>query len=70
MLRDGLIAFVRKGGHAIDDVIGQAKTLLLQKRAAPAGACRASSTSRTTRRTATSSAATSATTSSSRGRGR
>ena len=33
-LRDGLIAFVRKGGHAIDDVIGQAKTLLLQKRAA------------------------------------
>ncbi|WP_224363736.1 response regulator [Hyalangium versicolor] len=33
-LRDGLIAFVRKGGHAIDEVIGQAKTLLLQKRAA------------------------------------
>jgi PAS domain S-box-containing protein len=36
-LRDGLIAFVRKGGHAIDDVIGQAKTLLLQKRAATHG---------------------------------
>jgi PAS domain S-box-containing protein len=34
ILRDGLIAFVRKGGHAIDEVIGQAKTLLLQKRAA------------------------------------
>ncbi len=33
-LRDGLIAFVRKGGHAIDEVIGQAKTLLLQKRSA------------------------------------
>ncbi|WP_224248612.1 response regulator [Hyalangium gracile] len=36
-LRDGLIAFVRKGGHAIDEVIGQAKTLLLQKRAAVNG---------------------------------
>jgi len=36
-LRDGLIAFVRKGGHAIDEVIGQAKTLLLQKRAALSG---------------------------------
>jgi len=36
-LRDGLIAFVRKGGHAIDDVIGQAKTLLLAKRAASSG---------------------------------
>jgi PAS domain S-box-containing protein len=34
ILRDGLIAFVRKGGHAIDEVIGQAKTLLIQKRAA------------------------------------
>lgn len=36
-LRNGLIAFVRKGGHAIDDVIGQAKALLLQKRAASTG---------------------------------
>jgi DNA-binding response OmpR family regulator/signal transduction histidine kinase len=36
-LRNGLIAFVRKGGHAIDEVIGQAKTLLLQKRAATSG---------------------------------
>ncbi|KFE71097.1 response regulator [Hyalangium minutum] len=36
-LRNGLIAFVRKGGHAIDDVIGQAKALLLQKRAANSG---------------------------------
>ncbi|MDY7225832.1 response regulator [Hyalangium rubrum] len=33
-LRDGFIAFVRKGGHAIEDVIGQAKTMLLQQRAA------------------------------------
>jgi PAS domain S-box-containing protein len=32
-LRDGFIAFVRKGGHALEDVIGQAKTLLLQQRA-------------------------------------
>jgi PAS domain S-box-containing protein len=36
-LRDGLIAFVRKGGHAIDEVIGQAKNLLLQRRAATSG---------------------------------
>jgi PAS domain S-box-containing protein len=36
-LRDGLIAFVRKGGHAIDEVIGQAKNLLLQRRAAANG---------------------------------
>ncbi len=33
-LRDGFIAFVRKGGHALEDVIGQAKSLLLQQRAA------------------------------------
>jgi CheY-like chemotaxis protein len=33
-LRDGFIAFVRKGGHALEDVIGQAKTLLLQQRTA------------------------------------
>ncbi|HEX8700277.1 MAG TPA: response regulator [Myxococcaceae bacterium] len=32
-LRDGFIAFVRKGGHALEDVIGQAKNLLLQQRA-------------------------------------
>ncbi len=35
-LRDGFIAFVRKGGHALEDVIGQAKTLLLQQRATTA----------------------------------
>ncbi|MDC0710915.1 response regulator [Stigmatella sp. ncwal1] len=36
-LRDGFIAFVRKGGHALEDVIGQAKTLLLQQRATSPG---------------------------------
>jgi CheY-like chemotaxis protein len=37
LLRDGFAGFVRKGGHALEDVIAQAKGLLLSQRAASAG---------------------------------
>jgi PAS domain S-box-containing protein len=33
LLRDGFTGFVRKGGHALEDVIGQAKGMLLKQRA-------------------------------------
>jgi CheY-like chemotaxis protein/two-component sensor histidine kinase len=36
-LRDGFAGFVKKGGHALEDVIAQAKGLLLSQRAATAG---------------------------------
>ncbi|MCP3136111.1 response regulator [Pyxidicoccus xibeiensis] len=36
LLRDGFAGFVRKGGHALEDVIAQAKGLLLSQRAASA----------------------------------
>jgi CheY-like chemotaxis protein len=35
-LRDGFTGFVRKGGHALEDVIGQAKGMLLKQRDASA----------------------------------
>src|SRR5215217_347642 len=37
LLRDGFAGFVKKGGHALEDVIAQAKSLLLSQRAASAG---------------------------------
>ncbi|WP_338871200.1 response regulator [Myxococcus stipitatus] len=37
LLRDGFAGFVKKGGHALEDVIAQAKGLLLSQRAATAG---------------------------------
>ncbi|WP_408888215.1 response regulator [Myxococcus faecalis] len=37
LLRDGFAGFVKKGGHALEDVIAQAKGLLLSQRAASAG---------------------------------
>ncbi|GMU04987.1 response regulator [Corallococcus caeni] len=37
LLRDGFAGFVRKGGHALEDVIAQAKGLLVSQRAATAG---------------------------------
>ncbi|MBZ4375322.1 response regulator [Corallococcus interemptor] len=37
LLRDGFAGFVRKGGHALEDVIAQAKGLLMSQRAASAG---------------------------------
>ncbi|XXF78825.1 response regulator [Myxococcaceae bacterium GXIMD 01537] len=33
LLRDGFTGFVKKGGHALEDVIGQAKGMLLKQRA-------------------------------------
>ncbi len=37
LLRDGFAGFVKKGGHALEDVIAQAKGLLLSQRAATVG---------------------------------
>ncbi|NMO16237.1 response regulator [Pyxidicoccus fallax] len=37
LLRDGFAGFVKKGGHALEDVIAQAKGLLLSQRAASVG---------------------------------
>ncbi len=37
VLRDGFAGFVQKGGHALEDVIGQAKGLLLKQSAQRAG---------------------------------
>ncbi len=37
VLRDGFAGFVQKGGHALEDVIGQAKGLLLKQNAQRAG---------------------------------
>lgn len=37
LLRDGFAGFVKKGGHALEDVIAQAKGLLMSQRAATAG---------------------------------
>ena len=37
LLRDGFAGFVKKGGHALEDVIAQAKGLLMSQRAASIG---------------------------------
>jgi PAS domain S-box-containing protein len=37
LLRDGFAGFVKKGGHALEDVIAQAKGLLLSQRASTVG---------------------------------
>jgi len=37
LLRDGFAGFVKKGGHALEDVIAQAKGLLMSQRAASVG---------------------------------